>query len=94
MIGVANAALCCSDHAGDPFEDPARDFTDSLSLAPDNIEALMNLDLFLAVLDDLRERGAVPPGIDPSRLDDRRGVVAKVVSTIPKECLVFGSATC
>jgi hypothetical protein len=78
LLGVADAQLCCAAAPVAGFEDPARSFTDSLSLDPDNLQALRNLDAFLA---SLAAAGTVPDGIDGSRLDQRREVVQKVLST-------------
>ena len=79
LLGVADAQLCCAAAPVAGFEDPARSFTDSLSLDPDNLQALRNLDAFLALLAAARP---VPDGIDASRLDQRREVVQRVLSSV------------
>jgi hypothetical protein len=80
MLGVLDAHLCCAAAPTGEFGDPARAFTDSLSLAPDNVQALTNLHGFLDALTDLAERDSVPAGINASRLTDRRDVVRKIIS--------------
>jgi hypothetical protein len=79
MLGVADAYLCCAGSPEGEYGDPARDFADALSLAPDNVEALKNLNAFLNLLGDL---SPAPNGIDASRLDDRREVVQRVVTSL------------
>lgn len=78
LLGLADAALCCAGAPRPGFNDPTRAFADSLSLAPDDREALLNLDAFLALLSEIAE---APVGIDTSRLAERRAVVRKVVSS-------------
>ena len=82
LLGVADARLCCAAAPAPGFDDPARSFTDSLSLDPENLVALRNLDTFLASLARLAEINAVPAGIDASRLAQRREVVQKVLSNV------------
>jgi Tfp pilus assembly protein PilF len=79
MLGVADTYLCCAGSPAGEYGDPARDFADALSLAPDNVEALKNLYAFLSLLDEL---SPTPIGIDASRLGDRREVVQRVVTSV------------
>ncbi len=78
LLGLADAKLCCAGEPGVGFSDPTRAFADSLSLAPNDREALLNLDAFLALLS---ETANPPAGIDTTRLTERRAVVRKVVSS-------------
>ena len=78
LLGLADAMLCCAGAPQPGFADPTRSFTDSLSLAPNDREALLNLDAFLTLLSEAAEP---PAGIDTSRLTERRAVVRKVVSS-------------
>lgn len=78
LLGLADAMLCCSGVPRAGFTDPTRAFADSLSLAPDDREALLNIDAFLAFLSETAEP---PVGIDTSRLMERRAVVRRVVSS-------------
>lgn len=77
LLGLADAMLCCAGAPRPGFADPTRAFADSLSLAPDDREALLNLDAFLALLS---QTAKPPAGIDTSRLTERRAVVRKVVA--------------
>jgi hypothetical protein len=78
LLGLADAILCCAGAPRAGFADPTRAFADSLSLAPDDRQALLNLDAFLVFLS---ETAKPPAGIDTSRLTERRAVVRKVVSS-------------
>lgn len=79
LLGLADARLCCAGLLAGEFGDPAVDFTDSLSLDPRNVDALKNLNVFLAVLGGLEARGVPPAGVDTSRLAERRKVVEHVL---------------
>lgn len=79
MLGVIDTYLCCTGSPVGEYGDPARAFAEALSLAPDNVEALKNLDVFLNVLGEL---SLIPAGINASRLDDRREVVQSAVTSI------------
>lgn len=81
LLGVVNARLCCTGGSGGEYTDPAVDFTDSLSLDPDNTQALLNLDAFLDLL--AGGSGAEKPGIDMSRLAERQQVVKQAVTAAP-----------
>jgi hypothetical protein len=76
LLGIADAWLCCAGSSPfGEFGDPAVDFTDSLSLDPQNLESLRNLNVFLAALGEIVTRGVHPAGVDTSRLPERREVL-------------------
>ena len=78
LLGVADAMLCCAGATVKVVDDPARAFADSLSLSPNDREALSNLDAFLARLSEMPQP---PEGINVARLAERRAVVRKVVDS-------------
>ena len=81
LLGLADAMLCCSGPPEPGFEDPTQSFVKSLSLSPNNSEALFNLDSFLAYLDETEK---LPAGINIKRLKKRRDVIRKVISRLDR----------
>jgi hypothetical protein len=81
LMGVTDAALCCSGDADPPYRDPARWFADSLSLSPENGLALANLRDYLSALS---RRQSAPEGISTEGLSDKLAIIDEVVSNNPE----------
>lgn len=79
-LGVTDAMLCCSDGGPSPYRDPARWFADSVSVDPENGEALGNLLHFLEFLASTDEQ---PEGVDTSNLPRTLEVVRQVAEQNP-----------
>jgi hypothetical protein len=88
MLGVMKARICCQQSAADlsniDFEprDPSVNFSDSLSIEPNDISALRNLTTYLGRLREMGPLAAKALRLDGNRIEERFSIAIQAMNSL------------